>query len=54
MRAPQIIWCVLFAISLMYNAYLHGRPKNGTYSVWTALAGFSIEFGLLWWGGFFT
>mgnify|MGYP001630207365 CR=1 FL=1 len=53
MRAPQIIWCVLFAISLMCNAYLHGRPKNGTYSVWTALAGFGIEFGLLLWGGFF-
>lgn len=53
MKAPQIILCVLFAISLMCNAYLHGKPKAGTYSVWPALAGAGIEFGLLWWGGFF-
>ena len=51
--APQIIMIVFAAISLLLNAYLHGKPKEGKYSFWVTSIGWVIQMGLLWWGGFF-
>jgi len=53
MGAPQIILIVLISIRLLVNAYMHGKPKDGEYNMFTAL----VDAGLMIWiliaGGFF-
>jgi len=53
MRAPQIIVITLYAINLLFTAYMHGKPKIGRENFWTALIGNACGVGLLIWGGFF-
>lgn len=53
MRAPQILLIVLYAISLLASAYLHGKPKEGNHNILVDIVGVTIIFSLLWWGGFF-
>lgn len=53
MRAPQIIFILLYAIGIGANAIQHGEPKQGTYNVWSSILGSSIGLSILWWGGFF-
>lgn len=53
MKAPQIILCVLYGASLLANAYLHGKPREGRHSLPQALFSTALVFGLLIWGGFF-
>lgn len=50
MRAPQIILCAIYGASLLSTAYLHGKPKEGKYSLPTALITVAIIFALLIWG----
>ena len=53
MKAPQIIYLVLTAINLLTSANLHGKPKSGNNTFWSALISAAIFIPLLWWGGFF-
>lgn len=54
MNAPQIIMITLLAISLGMTTAKHGEPKTGRESGWNALIAMAIQFGILYWGGFFT
>ena len=53
MGAPQIILIVLISIRLLANAYMHGKPRDGEYNMFTSL----VDAGLMIWiliaGGFF-
>ena len=53
MGAPQIILIVLLGIRLLANAYMHGKPRSGTYNLFASL----VDAGLMIWiliaGGFF-
>jgi hypothetical protein len=53
MGIPQIIWCVLMAISLLLSANNHNKPKTGVYKFWYTLVAVVIEVTLLILGGFF-
>ena len=53
MGVPQILTIALMAISLLIQAYMHGKPRIGTYNVFGGLASAAITVLLLWWGGFF-
>jgi hypothetical protein len=50
---PQILLIILFAASWGMNVAKSGEPKKGTYSGTEAFIAGAIEFGLLYWGGFF-
>lgn len=52
MGAPQIIWVIIVAITLLVSANKHGESK-GEYNVIVDLIGAGLAFVLLWWGGFF-
>jgi len=53
LRAPQIIWIVLAAMSLLASAYYHGKPLMRKVNLFEKLLMVSIHVGLLLWGGFF-
>ena len=53
MRAPQIIILCLMALNLLCSAYLHGKPKDGKWNFFVEAAAVGINFGILYWGGFF-
>lgn len=53
MQTPQILVLVLTLVSLLLNAHLHGKDKDGKHSIWISLVNTSIWIGLLYWGGFF-
>lgn len=52
MEAPQIIYLLLAAISLLLAANKHGEERTPT-NFWDVLLAATIAIGLLWWGGFF-
>ena len=49
----QFIMTALLILSLGCHLAAHGRPKEGTYSFWTALTSCAIQFFLLYKGGFY-
>jgi hypothetical protein len=51
--APQIIIVLLWFVSLLLTAYLHGKPKTDKHNIFSSLIATLINFLLLWWGGFF-
>jgi len=53
MKAPQIIFIVLYGASLLLHAKNHGKPKEGNENFWITFLSVSIVVGLLIWGGFF-
>jgi len=53
MTAPQIIILVLFAINLLVNANMHDKPRTNKYNFFTSLISISLNFLILYWGGFF-
>lgn len=52
MNGGQIGIIVLYSMSLACYLVKHGEPKKGTYNFGTGLFACILEFGLLWWGGF--
>lgn len=52
-KAPALIMIGLWFVGLLVCAYMHGKPKQGTYSIWAQLINVSISALLLYWGGFF-
>lgn len=54
MHAPQIIIIVLQALGLGIALQQHGQPKTGKHNFGTMLVATCINFGLLYWGGFFS
>jgi hypothetical protein len=44
---------ILWAVSLLLNANLHGKIKTGNYNFWTSLIALSIEITLLYYAGLF-
>jgi hypothetical protein len=53
MGTPQIILIVLLSIGLLVNAYMHGKPKSGTYNLFKSLMHTAIMIWILIAGGFF-
>ena len=53
MRIPQILLTSLYLIALFAAAKKNGQPKEGVYNFQNAYIMVSIQFGLLYWGGFF-
>ena len=49
----QIIYIILFIISLCIAANKHGKTESKTNNFWTSLIAYLISAGLLYWGGFF-
>jgi hypothetical protein len=54
MGIPQIALIIMYAFALGNQITLHGKPKEGTNSIFPILVGVAIELSLLIWGGFFT
>jgi hypothetical protein len=52
--APQIILLSLELFAIVGAGMLHGRPRTGTYNVFSYLGGAAITIALLAWGGFFS
>ena len=53
MKTPEIILIVLWSIGLLYNAYMHGKEKEGTYNVFASLIAVGVYLSLLMWAGLF-
>lgn len=53
MGFPQIILLSLIGLNLLISSYLHGKPKEGNYSVFVSIVGVTIHLTLLYFGGFF-
>lgn len=53
MNAPQIIVLALIFISLLINAYLHGKPQTRNHNFFVSLINSIITLSLLYWGNFF-
>ena len=51
--AAQIIYLTLVFITLLLNAYLHGKEKIGKHNFFAVLITYMILLLLLYWGGFF-
>lgn len=49
----QIIITALYILSLGMHLAKHGEPKTGNYSFWVAFVSCTIEFMLLYFGGFY-
>jgi len=52
-HAPQVIWIMLMTASMVIGMHQHGQPKKGTEDAWITLMAIIVNFGLLFWGGFF-
>jgi hypothetical protein len=53
MGAPQIILIVSISIRLLVNAYMHGKPRDGKYNMFTSLADEGLMIWIIIAGGFF-
>ncbi len=51
---PQIFLGLLWLASLLSYARDHGKPRTGKDNFWMALAVFSVQALILWWGGWFS
>jgi len=54
MGAPQIILIVLLGISLLINAYQHGKPRTGTHNLFVSILSAGITLWILIAAGFFS
>ena len=54
MSTAAIVLLVLTAISGGITLEQHGKPKTGSYSLWSWLFGAALQIGILYWGGFFS
>lgn len=50
---PQYTYLALTIAGLMYQAYLHGKPRTGSHDFWSAFIATTIIMYILKWGGFF-
>ena len=53
MKAPQIIFIILMAMSFGHHLAMHGKDR-GKFHVGYTLINVLITVVLLWWGGFFS
>lgn len=53
MTPPQFTIIVLYAIALLINAYMHGKPKEGNNNFWISLINAILILSILYWGDFF-
>ncbi|MGL6174821.1 MAG: hypothetical protein ACRC1P_09490 [Cellulosilyticaceae bacterium] len=51
--APQTIYLVIVLIGTGVALSDHGKPRKGNENFITFLIGTAIQFGLMYWGGFF-
>jgi hypothetical protein len=51
---PQIIYILLFFVSLVVIGFRHGKEKKGEYNMIEDLIALAIQVGLMFWGGFFS
>jgi len=52
--APQIIMLSIVLLNLLISAHLHGKPKKEkNYNFFVNLIAYSIQLGIMYWGGFF-
>ena len=52
-HAPQAIYFVLVFVGFGFSCNYHDKPKTGKHNVWVDLLASCLQFGLLYWGGFF-
>ena len=52
-KEPVFILMTLWAIRLLFAAYLHGKEKEGTYNFFLNFWSLAINIGLLAWAGLF-
>ena len=53
MKTPIIILIALWIISLLLNAYMHGKEKTGKHNFFIKLVSLTIGISLLAWAGLF-
>jgi hypothetical protein len=53
MKTPVIILIVIWIISLLLNAHLHGKEQTGKHNFFIRLVSLSITISLLAWAGLF-
>lgn len=53
-KIPVIIYLILSLSGLLFAAYRHGKPKEGTDKFWNAFFAAIIVWSILWWGDFFS
>lgn len=53
MNLPQIIYVAINLAGFGIILARHGEPREDNYNAGSAFVALLIEFGLLWWGGFF-
>ena len=51
--APQIIWIVITTLGISSACFKHGHPKDGVESAWITMFASVLNWGLMYWGGFF-
>ena len=49
----QIAYTALLMLSLGMHLAMHNKPKTGKYNFWIALVSCAIQFGMLYFGGFY-
>lgn len=51
---PQWALAILWALSLMVSASMHGKPRDGKYSFWVGASGIAVGVAILYFGNFWT
>ena len=49
----KIIILALYSVSLLLNAYLHGKERKGNYNFWYTFVWYIMMMSLLYFSGFF-
>jgi len=53
MKIAKVILICIYGAALLIAAHDHGKYKTRKHNFWETLIATAVEFGLLWWGGFF-
>ena len=54
MTAPQIIMLLLLGGDIGMYTIMHGKPKTGTWNMFSGITATGIAIAILWWGGFWS
>lgn len=54
LHAPQILMLGLMILGLGISLAQHGEPRTGKHNLMHSIIGCAIQFGLMYWGGFFS
>ena len=54
MGCPQIVFTVLYGLTIGMDLVKHGEPKTGEHNIWTTLISVGLSATLLAFGGFWS